>query len=58
MTDQILSQHQQQLITEEVSTFLAKNPTFATFYCQFDFINLQAGHNFGIGKITHINNAW
>jgi Holliday junction resolvase-like predicted endonuclease len=38
--------------------FLAKNPTFTTFACQFDFINTQAGQNFGFGKITHIHNAW
>ena len=58
MTDQILSQRQQQRITKAASLFLAKNPTFTTFDCQFDFIIMQAGQNFGFGKITHIHNAW
>ena len=58
MTNQILSRRQQQRITKAASLFLAKNPTFTTFDCQFDFIILQAGQNFGIGKITHIRNAW
>jgi Holliday junction resolvase-like predicted endonuclease len=58
MTDQILSQRQQQRITNAASLFLAKNPTFTTFDCQFDFIIMQAGQNFGFGKITHIHNAW
>ena len=58
MTDQILSQRQQQRITKAASLFLAKNPTFTTFDCQFDFIIMQAGHNFGFDKITHIHNAW
>jgi putative endonuclease len=57
MKDQILSQRQQQCITKAASLFLAKYPTFTTFDCQFDFIIMQAGHNFGFGKITHIHNA-
>ena len=58
MTDQILSRRQQQRITKAASLFLAKNPTFTTFDCQFDFIIMQAEKNFGIGKIAHIHNAW
>ena len=58
MTNQILSRRQQQRITKAASLFLAKNQTFTTFDCQFDFIIMQAGQNFGIGKITHIRNAW
>jgi Holliday junction resolvase-like predicted endonuclease len=58
MTDQILSQRQQQRITKAASLFLAKNPTFTTFDCQFDFIIMQAGQHFGIGKITRIHDAW
>ena len=58
LTDQILSQRQQQRITKAASLFLAKNPTFKTFDCQFDFIIMQAEHSFGIGKITHNHNAW
>jgi len=50
--------HQQQRITKAASLFLAGDPTFATFYFQFDFIIMKALHNFGIGKITHIHNAW
>jgi hypothetical protein len=38
--------------------FLAKNPTFATFDCQIDFIIMQAEHSFGIGKFTHNHNVW
>ena len=58
MNDQILSQRQKQRITKAAPLFLAKNPTFTTFDCQFDFIIMQAGHNFGFGKITDIHNAW
>ena len=58
ITDQILLRHQQQRITKAASLFLAKNPTFTTFDCQFDFIFMQAEKNFGIGKIAHIHNAW
>jgi putative endonuclease len=58
MTDQILSRRQQQRITKAASLFLAKSPTFTTFDCKFDFIIMQAGQNFWIGKITHIHNAW
>jgi len=58
MTDQILLRRQQHHITKAASLFLAKNPTFTTFDCQFDFIIMQALQNFGIGKITHIHNAW
>jgi Holliday junction resolvase-like predicted endonuclease len=58
LTDQILSQHQQQRITTAAPLFLAMNQTFLTFDCQFDFIIMQVEHNFGIGKITHIHNAW
>lgn len=58
MTDQILSRRQQQRITKAASLFFAKNPTFTTFDCQFDFIIMQAGQNYGIDKINHIHNAW
>ena len=58
MTDQILSRRQQQRITKAASLFLAKNPTSTTFDCQFDFIIMQAGQNYGIDKINHIHNAW
>jgi Holliday junction resolvase-like predicted endonuclease len=57
MTDHLLPQHQQQRITKLALLFLAKNPTFAAFDRQFDFIIMQAEHNFGISKITHIHNA-
>jgi len=58
MTDQILSRRQQKRITKAASLFLAKNLTFITFNCQFDFIIMRAGQNYGIDKITHIHNAW
>ena len=58
MTDQILSRRQRQRITKAASLFLAKNPTFTIFDCQFDFIIMQAGQNFGISKVTHIHNTW
>jgi Holliday junction resolvase-like predicted endonuclease len=58
MTEQILSQHQQQHITKVASLFLAKNLTFTSFDCQLNFIVMQARQNFGIGKITHVHNAW
>jgi Holliday junction resolvase-like predicted endonuclease len=58
MTDQILSQRLRQRITKAASLCLSKNLKFTTFDCQFDFIIMQAGQNFGIGKITYIRNAW
>jgi Holliday junction resolvase-like predicted endonuclease len=58
MTEQILSQRQQQRFTKAASLFLANNLTFTTFDCRFDFIIMEAGQNFGFGKITHIHNAW
>ena len=57
MTDQIFAQRQQQRITKVASLFFAKNTAFTTFDCRFDFIIIQAGHNFGSGKIIHIHNA-
>ena len=58
MTDQILSRRQQQRITKAASLFLAKNPTFTTFGCQFYVLIMQAENNFGIGEIAHIHHAW
>jgi Holliday junction resolvase-like predicted endonuclease len=56
--DQILSRRQQQRITKAALLFLAKNSTFTTFDYQFDFIIMQAGQNFEIGKIAYTHNAW
>jgi Holliday junction resolvase-like predicted endonuclease len=58
MTNQILSRRQQQSITKAASLFLNRNPTFITFDYQFGFLIVQSGQSCGIGKITHIHNAW
>ncbi|MDB4599370.1 hypothetical protein OAI25_01515 [Alphaproteobacteria bacterium] len=58
MADQILSRRQQQRITKVASLFLAKNLTSTSFERQLNFIVMQARQNFGIGKITHVHNAW
>jgi Holliday junction resolvase-like predicted endonuclease len=58
MADQILSLRQHQRITKIASLFLAKNLTFTSFNCRLNFIVMQARQNYGIGKITHVHNAW
>ncbi len=54
----IPTQQQRRRIRATAALFLAAFPEFSSCQCRFDLVIINHGKFFGIGRITHIKNAW
>lgn len=54
----IPSPAQRRRITATAALFLAKYQQFSDHSCRFDLVTVNHGNFFGIGRITHLKNAW